>query len=374
MRILFFIDRMAAGGKERRLTELMKMLRKFSTVDFQLAVMDPDIHYKEVLELGIPVHFLIRKTKKDLSIFKKFYTLCKTYKPDIVHCWDSMTAVYSYPSWKLLGFKLVNGMVVDTPANPSYLNKHYARARLTIPISDRVIGNSKAGLKAYGAKEHKSQCIYNGMDLNRFINLGNPDDVRKEFFLENNSNLFVVGMVAAFEDRKDYPTLIKAAISLVNEYPDIRFLLIGGGANLENMKLTVPENMRNRIRFTGKRGDIEHLVNSLDVGVLLTNSAVHGEGISNSIIEYMALSKPVIATTGGGTNEVVFDNVNGYLIQANDFNALKEKIILLRNNPELRVRLGGQGRKLVEERFEILGMAQQYVSMYETLLGKKNSK
>lgn len=374
MRILFFIDRMAAGGKERRLTELMKMLRKFSTVDFQLAVMDPDIHYKEVLELGISVHFLIRKTKKDLSIFKKFYTLCKTYKPDIVHCWDSMTAVYSYPSWKLLGFKLVNGMVVDTPANPSYLNKHYARARLTIPISDRVIGNSKAGLKAYGAKEHKSQCIYNGMDLNRFINLGNPDDVRKEFFLENNSNLFVVGMVAAFEDRKDYPTLIKAAISLVNEYPDIRFLLIGGGANLENMKLTVPENMKNRIRFTGKRGDIEHLVNSLDVGVLLTNSAVHGEGISNSIIEYMALSKPVIATTGGGTNEVVFDNVNGYLIQANDFNALKEKIILLRNNPELRVRLGGQGRKLVEERFEILGMAQQYVSMYETLLGKKNSK
>jgi len=374
MRILFFIDRMAAGGKERRLTELMKMLRKFSTVDFQLAVMDPDIHYKEVLELGIPVHFLIRKTKKDLSIFKKFYTLCKSYKPDIVHCWDSMTAVYSYPSWKLLGFKLVNGMVVDTPANPSYLNKHYARARLTIPISDRVIGNSKAGLKAYGAKEHKSQCIYNGMDLNRFINLGNPDDVRREFFLENNSNLFVVGMVAAFEDRKDYPTLIKAAITLVNEYPDIRFLLVGGGANLENMKLTVPENMRNKIRFTGKRDDIEHLVNSLDVGVLLTNAAVHGEGISNSIIEYMALSKPVIATTGGGTNEVVFDNVNGYLIQANDFNALKEKIILLRNNPELRVRLGRQGRKLVEERFEISGMARQYVSMYETLLGKKNSK
>ena len=374
MRILFFIDRMAAGGKERRLTELMKMLRKFSTVDFQLAVMDPDIHYKEVLELGISVHFLIRKTKKDLSIFKKFYTLCKTYKPDIVHCWDSMTAVYSYPSWKLLGFKLVNGMVVDTPANPSYLNKHYARARLTIPISDRVIGNSKAGLKAYGAKEHKSQCIYNGMDLNRFINLGNPDDVRREFFLENNSNLFVVGMVAAFEDRKDYPTLIKAAITLVNEYPDIRFLLVGGGANLENMKLTVPENMRNKIRFTGKRDDIEHLVNSLDVGVLLTNAAVHGEGISNSIIEYMALSKPVIATTGGGTNEVVFDNVNGYLIKANDFHALKEKIILLRNNPELRVRLGRQGRKLVEERFEISGMARQYVSMYETLLGKKNSK
>src|SRR5690242_12071990 len=97
MKILFFIDCFVAGGKERRLTELMEALKRLPGVEFELAVMDREIHYKEVLDLGINVHYLIRKTKKDLSVFKKLYKLCKSLKPDILHCWDSMTAVYSVP-------------------------------------------------------------------------------------------------------------------------------------------------------------------------------------------------------------------------------------------------------------------------------------
>lgn len=370
MRILYFIDRMTAGGKERRLTELMKMLRKTPGVDFQLAVMDREIHYKEVLELGIPIHYLIRKTKKDLSIFKQFYSICKKYKPDIVHCWDSMTAVYSYPAWKMLRFKLVNGMVVDTPANPSFLNKHYARARLTIPISDMVVGNSKAGLTAYGAKAKKSMCIYNGMDLNRFNGLRDASAMKKELF-PGDENPFVVGMVAAFEERKDQATMIRAAIVALKENPNLRFVLVGGGNTLDKVKQMVPDELKNKIIFTGKRGDIEHIVNCFNIGVLLTNSAVHGEGISNSIIEYMALSKPVIATTGGGTNEVVFDNQNGFLVEANDHDAIAKRILALEKDEALRKRLGTEGRKIVEEKFEISNMAKQYVSMYTALLNKK---
>ena len=370
MRILYFIDRMTAGGKERRLTELMKMLRKTPGIDFQLAVMDRDIHYKEVLDLGITIHYLIRKTKKDLSIFKQFYKICKTYKPDIVHCWDSMTAVYSYPAWKMLRFKLVNGMVVDTPANPSFLNKHYARARVTIPISDMVVGNSMAGLKAYGAKAKKSICIYNGMDLNRFNSLKDASIVRKELF-PNDENPFIVGMVAAFEERKDQATMIRAAISVLKENSRIRFVLVGGGNTLEATKEMVPSECSDKILFTGKRADIEQIVNCFDIGVLLTNSAVHGEGISNSIIEYMALSKPVIATTGGGTNEVVFDNKNGFLVKANDDETLAKQILVLEADAELRKRLGSKGRTIVEEKFEISNMAKQYISMYSTLLGEK---
>jgi len=373
MKILFFIDRMTAGGKERRLTELMKMLHKSGSADFQLAVMDREIHYKEVPELGIHVHYLIRKTKKDLSIFKQFYALCKSYKPDIVHCWDSMTAVYTFPAWKLLHFKLVNGMVVDTPASQSLLNRHYARARLTIPIADMVIGNSRAGLNAYGAKPAKSMCIYNGMDLDRFNNLPGAEELKLELFKENIPDVFVVGMVAAFENRKDYSTLIKAAIPLVLKYPNIRFVLVGGGANLAGIKNMVPDNQMKNFLFTGKRNDVEKLINVFDIGVLLTNSAVHGEGISNSIIEYMALSKPVIATTGGGTNEVVIDGENGFLINANDAEKLKEKIMLLMENPELRNKMGAGGRKMVEEKFEISKMTKQYLQMYQALLGQKEN-
>lgn len=373
MKILFFIDRMIAGGKERRLTELMKILRKTNQVDFQLAVMDNEIHYKEVLDLGIPIHFLIRKTKKDFSIFKKFYQICKAYQPDIVHCWDSMTAVYSYPAWKLLGFKLVNGMVVDTLVNQHVFNKQYIRARLSVRIGDIVIGNSKAGLASYGVHTKKWMCIYNGMDLARFQNLRNRNEMKQELYGQNMPNLFITGMVAAFENRKDYHTFINAAIPLAKKFPLIRFMLVGEGSNLQQIKNLIPGDLKSKFLFTGKQRDVEQLVNTFDVAVLLTNSAVHGEGISNSIIEYMALSKPVIATTGGGTNEVVFDGENGFLIKANDANTLEEKITLLYNTPNLGDSMGKKGRAIVEEKFEISIMSKQYIDMYRTLLDKNEN-
>lgn len=51
MKILFFTDNLNAGGKERRLTELMKSLRSLNDVEFELVLMNDHIHYKEVLSL-----------------------------------------------------------------------------------------------------------------------------------------------------------------------------------------------------------------------------------------------------------------------------------------------------------------------------------
>jgi hypothetical protein len=75
MRILFFIDSLTSGGKERRLIELLKVLRLKSDFEFELAVMNKDIHYTEVFDLDIDIHFIIRKTRKDISVFHKLRIL-----------------------------------------------------------------------------------------------------------------------------------------------------------------------------------------------------------------------------------------------------------------------------------------------------------
>ena len=178
--------------------------------------MSNEIHYKEVFDLDIKIRYLLRTTKKDLSVFHKFYKICKNYNPDIVHCWDSMTALIAVPACKLLRIKLVNGMVVDTPVQRNIFNKHWFRAKLTFPFSNVIIGNSNAGLAAYGAPCKKSSCIYNGMHLSRFDFLKDPSFMRKEIFGDKSGEIFIAGMVAAFEDRKDYKTLIKAATTLVS--------------------------------------------------------------------------------------------------------------------------------------------------------------
>lgn len=373
MKIVFFIDNLSAGGKERRFTELLKGLNQISGIQFEIVVMCKKINYQEIFDLNVKIHYLIRKTKKDISVFRKFYRICRKYKPDIIHCWNDMTAVISVPTCRLLSIKLVNGMVVDTPVQQNISNKSWLRAKFTFPFSDKIIGNSYAGLHGYNAPAKKSSCIYNGMDFTRFDNLRDRALVQKEILGDNTEGIFIVGMVADFEIRKDYSTLIKGAISLINANDSIRFVLVGGGNDFIKIKNSIPPLLKNKILLLGRRNDVESIINVFDVGILLTNSKVHGEGISNSIIEYMALGKPVIATNGGGTNEVITDNENGFLINSEDIDQLVLSIQKLMNDKNLRIELGRYAKDIAYSKFNLRIMTKSYITMYQEVL-KGNKK
>lgn len=368
MKILFLIDNLGAGGKERRFTELVKGLQKNHTIKFEIVVMNSNIHYKEILNLDTKIHYLIRKTKKDLRVFSGFYSICKIYKPDLVHCWDDMTAVISVPTCKLLNIKLVNGMVIDTPVKRNLTNKSWVGAKLTFPFSTKIVGNSKAGLSAYGAPPKKSVCIYNGIDFNRFNNLRDPQLLKNEILGKNSENYFTVGMVAGFYPRKDYKTLIEGAMILIETNSDIRFILVGDGPDINDMKAKVPFDLKDKIIFLGKRSDIESLVSCFDVGVLLTNAKIHGEGISNSILEYLASGKPVVATYGGGTNEIIIDQKNGFLIEPGNHIQFTDSIIKLKNNKSLQIQFGNEGKKMTYNTFNLDTMTNNYIKLYKSIL------
>lgn len=370
IKILFFIDSLTSGGKERRLTELMKRLSRIDDISFSLVLMSDDIHYEEIKQLNIPIHFAVRNRKRDFRVYQKLFQICKNERPDIVHCWDGMTAVYIAPICKLLKIKFVNGMIVDTPVHFSVFHKPWWMAKLAFPISDRIVGNSNAGLLAYKAPTRKSLCIHNGMDLTRFENLSQPALLKEEIIGSEWKNAFIIGMVAAFEERKDYETLVAAALILIKKHRDIYFVFVGDGYKLESIKQNIPISEQDKFRFLGKRSKVETIVNIFDIGVLLTNNKVHGEGISNSILEYMALGKPVIATIGGGTSEIIENNKNGFLIDASEPIQLVEKIEMLKNNPDLQQELGKYGQAIFREQFDIEIMTRKYVELYHQLLNK----
>jgi glycosyltransferase involved in cell wall biosynthesis len=361
MKILFFIDSMVSGGKERRLTELMRALSPRQDVEFELAVMSKDIHYKEIFDLGIKIHYVIRRTKKDISVFYSFYNLCKDYRPDIIHCWDSMTAVYLVLICKLLHIKLVNGMVVSAPEQQNILNKSWLRARLTFPFSDKVVGNSKAGLLAYKTSKNKGVVIYNGFNFDRTKNLISKEAIRKK--IDAGSN-YLIGMVASFVDYKDFRTYYKAAKILLDKRKDITFLAIGADTDSAESRNIIGNQYIAHFRLLGKISGIESFVNAMDICVLSTFT----EGISNSILEYMALGKPVVATSGGGTNEIVIDNETGFLIKPSDPNELVEKLEILLNDVDLRIKMGSAGKERVKNEFSIDQMATKCIETYKSLL------
>ena len=357
MRILFIIDTLGAGGKERRLTELLKALKSWNDFEFELVVMSNDIHYKEIFELGITIRFITRKIRKDIALFYRFLKLCRSYRPDIVHCWDSMSAVYLAPACKLLKIKLVNGMVIDSPARQNIFNKHWLRARLTFPLSDVIVGNSRAGLKAYRAPDRKSVVIHNGFNFERLNSIIAPEIIREQLTIETP---FVVGMVASFSKYKDYPTFLRSAQLLLDERNDITFLAIGNGTDSEDCRTLIEKQYLSHFRLLGKKTHIESFVNTMDVCVLSTFT----EGISNSILEYMALGKPVIATSGGGTCELVTDRVTGFLIRPSDPGELSGMIGLLLNDKNLRDEIGSKAKSRIEEHFSMDHMIRKYMDLY----------
>lgn len=364
IKILFCIDSFASGGKERRLMELMKGLKYRNEIEFSLVIMSAEIHFKELFELNIPVHQMVRKTKKDLSIFKKFYDLCKTIQPDIIHCWDSMSAIYAIPAILGLKIKLVNGMITDAPSKLFLLNQYWYRAQLTFLFSKRIIANSMAGLHAYNAPLNKSTCIPNGFNFKRIQNLRSADALKKNL---NINNELIVGMVASFSHYKDYPTYFAAAQLILEQRKDVIFLAVGTDTDSAKAKTLIEDKYLSNFRLLGKNNEVESVVNIMDIGVLATFT----EGISNSILEYMALGKPVIATEGGGTKEIVKDNVTGFLVPSKNVNELSLKIQILLNDKELRESMGEKGASEIHKNFSLNSMVDHFVNAYSELVNGK---
>ena len=95
--------------------------------------------------------------------------------------------------------------------------------------------------------------------------------------------------------------------------------------------------------------------------------ATFTEGISNAILEYMALAKPVVATGGSGTEELVEDGITGFLVRTSDPLQLAEKLEILLNNEVLRKEMGLAGHERVGKHFSINRMVTEYVNLYKLI-------
>ena len=369
MKILFLCDSLSKGGKERRMIQLIKGLLQRPDVYVELILFKNRIEYPEINELGISLHIIERKPKYTPLTFFKLYRICKNIRPDVIHSWSTMASIFVIPSLKILNTHLLNGIIVDAPSNLNFWNKKFILTRLTFPFSKVILGNSKAGLNAFNAPKSKSICIPNGFDFRRLQQLENPELIRKRYKLGSN---LIIGKVAEFADRKDYETFISAAHQILKDHGNISFIAIGDGPNFESIKNIVPHSIRENIIFTGQVDDVESIINIFNIGILCTNSDVHGEGISNSILEYMALAKPVIATEGGGTNEILLDENTGYLVPAKSPEILANKILHLLENPEKAKIIGQTGRKRIEEHFSLEIMTSEYFKLYNEFIIEEN--
>lgn len=367
MKVLFIIESLATGGKERRLLELLKGLKNYKDVQYELIILSDRIDY-DIVALGdINIHILKRNIVKDPLILNKFLKIYHIFEPDIVHCWDNIAAIHFAPIVKLFGKPFLNSSISAAPPNLQIYKKRFWVTALSYPFSDIILSNSEAGLISYRVPVKKGKVIYNGFDLKRLEHLNGINKIRKNY---NIRTKYVVGMVASFSDFKDYHTFDIVAKKILNIRNDITFIGVGDGQNRNKILDSKSSELQNYLIYPGKINDIESLVNLFDIGILLTNKKNHGEGIPNSVMEYMALGKPVIATDVGGTKELVIDGGTGFLLKENNPNKIIEKIFYFIDNPNIAIKMGEEGKRRIINRFNLEIMTRKYVELYKQFQGR----
>ena len=234
--------------------------------------------------------------------------------------------------------------------------------RLT-PRMDRVIAVSTSIVRKIddeGRHGAPVSLIYNGIDLQRYDNLVPCCTLREEYGLPAEGP--IVGVVARLEPEKGHPTLIDAWPVVLSAFPNATLLVVGEGSRCEALtQQTRALGIERSVIFTGRRDDVPAVTKSLDVAVLPSYREAQGL----SILEAMALSRPVVASNVGGIPEMIEDGRTGLLVPPHDAAALGAAIVRLLGDHPLADTLGRAGHDLVHDRFCVELMVRAVESIYD---------
>ncbi len=181
-----------------------------------------------------------------------------------------------------------------------------------------------------------------------------------------------IGMVGLLIPWKGQEVFIEAAARVLAEFPETRFVIVGGGVGaFPDYPGELKESVRRagcdgRIVFLGQRRDVPSVLAGIDV---LVHASVEPEPAGAVVAEGMAMGKPVIATNIGGPPEVIEDGRTGFLVPPGDPVALSEKIALLIQEPERRLAMGRAAREFVLANFSQERDSRRLEAIYEDVLG-----
>lgn len=361
---ILFIGDLGGGGKERRMSELIRYLSETGRYEiFLMLNKDARKDYPQTLTY-VDGYKEVDFRCSIIGRMKQVRLYLKQIKPDIVHSWHEYLSLYiDLQKWQLPKFYYIAGFVAD--ANSDGFLRELAN-QLTYRLSNKVISNSRAGLLSHHAPLKKSVVIYNGFNKDRLPQGDYTYETRNSLSLGVEQ---IVIMAGRMQNGKDYDTLIDAIKCLNQKKTAVKYLFVGKGENEERYKTRVRDEHIDNIIFTGFRSDIERLYQIATISVLCTDEN-HKEGVSNVIMESMAMGLPVIATRAGGTPEIVKDGVNGYLIDIGDSKLLAHRIDEILNNKILQKNLSDNAKSTIEEKFTIKKMVDEYVNIYNSAARK----
>ena len=239
--------------------------------------------------------------------------------------------------------------------------------RLCLLGMDRVVCVSEGQarkVRRAGVAPRNIVVIPNAIDPTRYEDDFDPTGREQLRALFPDPPRWIVGAAGRLSPEKGYGVLVDAAAEVVRKHPDVGFVHFGDGPLRADLTGRVDRlGLGRRFVFGGFRTDLHRVYRHLDLFALPS----YTEGLPVVVLEAFASGLAVVATSVGGTPEVVADGVNGRLVPPGDPGELARRIIeILADDPTRRL-MGERGRELVREAFTFASQAIAYQRLFDEL-------
>lgn len=379
MKIAFIITGLSTGGAEMMLHKLLQSIDRSEFEPTVISLIDKGEIGPRIEELGIPVYALgMRRGLPNPLIVLYLARLLRRLKPDVVHTWMYHADLLGGLAARLAGCSRViwclrNSNLSKEQSTSSTLKVVSLCARLSRWLPVQIVSCSQRAKNvhaAVGYADEKIHVIPNGFDLGHFA----PDATARaslcaELSLPPDAPL--VGVVARFDAQKNHLGFVRAAAQLLQQSPQVHFVLAGTGVDSGNAALraaiSAHPGLQTRMHLLGRRDDVPRLMAALDV---LALSSSHGEAFPNVLGEAMACGVPCVVTDVGDSAEIVGNT--GRVVAVGDMAALAQQLLAVLHLPAAdRATLGRQARARVQAEYEIGHVAGLYQAFYERVAAEK---
>ncbi len=385
------IDRLRIAGTETQLLKLITGLDRSRVVPF-LCLLDGEDETSRSLEPeDCPVFRLgVRRLRHPSTLRQawRFARFLRRERIEVVQMHFPDSLYFAAPVARIVGVP----HILRTRRDLGFWRK--PADRWLAPLYNRIvtgtIANCDACRRAVIEQERAAPdsvaVLENGIELDRLMRLPLPSAAGE-------GRRRVVGLVANLRPVKGPDVFLRAAAivackpphtagkgdrHLLPERPagcfaqkvpvpfsgDVTFRIAGSGDEESARRLIRELGLEDRVELVGSVRDVPALLSELDVAVLTS----HSEGLSNSLLEYMAAARPIVATAVGGNVELIEDGIHGLLVPPGNPEAVADAIARLLADRAFASMLGSAARQRAGERYSSGAMLRRYEDFYTTLV------
>jgi len=198
-----------------------------------------------------------------------------------------------------------------------------------------------------------------------------PGEKENEFSEKHDlGNDFIVSFAGTLGFSQDLDVILEAA--KITEGKPIKYIIVGNGVQLEHVKSKVNELNLDNVKLIPpvSKEEYPYVLQSSDVSLATLKKEVRTPTVPSKIMSIMSAGIPLIACVNmdGDVPEIIKRAQSGFALQAGDAKGLAEKILVLYRNPDLREKLGSNGRNYVEKKLSVEIAAEKYENLFKRII------